>query len=142
MLILIIISQFSVIFTSASFTHTTSNFHITTVRCLPLNLPVTFWIWGRPSIFLPDGKSPCTFIFEICGLLVIYFLGGNDCSRLLYCCCCFLITPWLSFWWWVWIAGMSCERSASMSSLLSQVSSVSLLQCCCCFCCCCCCCFL
>ena len=105
---------------------------------------ITFWIWGRPSMFLPDGKSPCTFIiFETCSLLVIYFLVGNGCSRLLSCCCCFLITLWLTFWWWVWMVEMSCERSTSLSSLLSQVSTVSLLKYCCCVCCCCCscCCF-
>ena len=83
LLILIIIAQLSIIFTLLNFTYIISNFHITTVRCLLLNLPVNtdnlicslklveiVWVLGwyyflnmGPSFnFFPDGKSTCTLL--------------------------------------------------------------------------------
>ena len=101
LLILIIISQFSIIFTLISFAHTIFNFHNTTVMCLPHNLPVT-----------TDHL--------ICSLKLVEIVWILDRYYSLITFCCFLITPWLTFWWWVSIAGISCKRFASLSSLLSK----------------------
>ena len=111
-LILIIISLFFIIFTLVSFTHTISNFHITTIRCLPLNLPVTtdhlicslklveiVWVldWYyflnmAPSFNFTSWWQVFLYFYYLWNLrfLVIYLLGGDDCSGLLSCCCCFL----------------------------------------------------